>query len=296
TTIASVLQREPLVLGGHLASHGFSPLEVTMPQMPNSQVLSQDDPGLMSQPHSSAAQPDDSLPTAGSIPQEVPKEEQRKKAGDSPEGQMSSLSQDQQHQPSLESGWSPENGQKSEQEVPVQADASRTEEANPNPETPCPATPGELPCRKEVLKPKMGRSEKTVLPNHQLVRGVCLYEEPGMNRQKSKYNLPTKITSTQRNGGNSWQNSDPSDRIHKQEKKPFKNNQNMKKIYFKKSAYLAEVRPKEYYAGAKFAQSPSPSVIPMPPSHWIQSMNEDYSENGELMASQFKTLLKNART
>uniref|UniRef100_H0XJ87 Proline rich nuclear receptor coactivator 1 n=1 Tax=Otolemur garnettii TaxID=30611 RepID=H0XJ87_OTOGA len=249
--------------------------------------MSQDDPGLMSQPHSSAAQPDDSLPTAGSIPQEVPKEEQRKKAGDSPEGQMSSLSQDQQHQPSLESGWSPENGQKSEQEVPVQADASRTEEANPNP--------------KEVLKPKMGRSEKTVLPNHQLVRGVCLYEEPGMNRQKSKYNLPTKITSTQRNGGNSWQNSDPSDRIHKQEKKPFKNNQNMKKIYFKKSAYLAEVRPKEYYAGAKFAQSPSPSVIPMPPSHWIQSLQslqiaESPNENGELMASQFKTLLKNART
>uniref|UniRef100_H0XVA6 Proline rich nuclear receptor coactivator 1 n=1 Tax=Otolemur garnettii TaxID=30611 RepID=H0XVA6_OTOGA len=256
TTIVSVPQREPLVLGGHLAPRSFSPLVVTMPppfllQIRNSQVLSQthllphsqgqDGPGLMSQPHSPAALPSGSLATAESIPQEAQKKGQRKKAWDRPAGRMSSFSQYQQHQPILESGWSPANGQKRVQEVPVQAAATPTKEASLIPEILRSLMSGQLPCRQEVSKPKMERSEDTAVPHGQFIRG------------------------------NFWQNCVPSDRIHKQEKKPFKNNQNMKKIHFKKSAYLTEVRQKENYAGAQFAQSPPPSILPKPPSHWIQS-------------------------
>uniref|UniRef100_H0XN18 Proline rich nuclear receptor coactivator 1 n=1 Tax=Otolemur garnettii TaxID=30611 RepID=H0XN18_OTOGA len=288
-----------------------SPLVVTMPppfllQIPNSQVLSQthllphsqgqDGSGLMSQPHSPAALPSGSLATAESIPQEAPKKGQRKKARDSPAGRMSRFSQYQQHQPILESGWSPANGQKRVQEVPIQAAATPTKEANLFPEILRSLMSGQLPCRQEVSKPKMERSEDTAVPHGQFIRGAYLYEESEMNRQKSKYNLLTKITSTQRDEGNFWQNCVPSDRIHKQEKKPFKNNQNMKKVRFKKSVYLTEVRQKENYAGAQFAQSPPPSVLPKPPSHWIQSMNDDYNENGKLMASQFKTLLIKVQT
>lgn len=80
-----------------------------------------------------------------------------------------------------------------------------------------------------------------------------------------------------------------------EQKKPLHPNNNAKMV----NVMPIEASPEclkdgdKVYAGAKFSEPPSPSVLPKPPSHWVGENEPQHSgQSREQMSVHLKSLLK----
>lgn len=83
--------------------------------------------------------------------------------------------------------------------------------------------------------------------------------------------------------------------LHREQKKPLHPSNNAKLL----KAPPAESPPdylkdgEKVYAGAKFSEPPSPSVLPKPPSHWVgENEPQRSNQSREQMTVHLKSLLK----
>ncbi|GAB5574686.1 proline-rich nuclear receptor coactivator 2 [Prionailurus iriomotensis] len=139
-------------------------------------------------------------------------------------------------------------------------------------------------------KLKMGGGERYNIPAPQS-RNVSKNQQQ-LNRQKTKdQNSQMKIVHKKKERGHTYTSSAAARQAMQNggKNKNFPNNQNWNSS-LSSSSLLFKSQTNQNYAGAKFSEPPSPSVLPKPPSHWVPvSFNPS---DKEIMTFQLKTLLK----
>lgn len=139
-------------------------------------------------------------------------------------------------------------------------------------------------------KLKMGGGERYNIPAPQS-RNVTKNQQQ-LNRQKTKdQNSQMKIVHKKKERGHACNSSAAAWQAMQNggKNKNFPNNPNWNSSLSSPSL-LFKSQACQNYAGAKFSEPPSPSVLPKPPSHWV-SVSFSPSDK-EILTFQLKTLLK----
>lgn len=150
--------------------------------------------------------------------------------------------------------------------------------------------------KKELLKSKTGRPERASQLSNQTNHGPSKCEQTPQNvtnrAQKSKCSSAA-VKASSKKSENSRQRLQSG---CKEVKKPLSPADNIRLVNLCQSACVLEDSPKDgekVYAGAKFSEPPSPSVLPKPPSHWVGDGTPQCRSDGrEQMTSHLKSLLK----
>ncbi|XP_010881120.1 proline-rich nuclear receptor coactivator 1 [Esox lucius] len=154
--------------------------------------------------------------------------------------------------------------------------------------------------KKELLKSKSGRLERTTPPGGQSVHNPSRHDQTAHNlnprSQRNRHGIASgSAPSVKKN--NSCHPKPPSAPFQLLcSEKPFNLADNVKTV----NVSSAELAPEEelrdgekIYAGAKFSEPPSPSVLPKPPSHWVGETAPQPSDHSrEQMTFHLKSLLK----
>lgn len=156
----------------------------------------------------------------------------------------------------------------------------------------------------QLLKPKSGRFERGptqqgVLSVHSLSKhdqvGQNLNTRSHMSKHSNAPSIPRFVK--RQDNGNQQKLLVPSllQPPHREEKRPFSSVDNVKIVHVSPAeAVPEELKDAEkIYAGAKFSEPPSPSVLPKPPSHWVGEDAPQHSNHSrEQMTVHLKSLLK----
>ncbi|XP_038655267.1 proline-rich nuclear receptor coactivator 1 [Scyliorhinus canicula] len=152
----------------------------------------------------------------------------------------------------------------------------------------------------KVTKSNIGKSDTAIAPQMQFMYSVNRAEEycqPLNTKKRNKRNLQLRKTSIKRNENNHSQNAPSVERcniLKKEGEKPIitgnsSKNRRLLKVGLKS---VLSLQGDQNYAGPKFSEPPSPSVLPKPPSHWVGAHAEYPDASKEIMTVHLKTLLK----
>ncbi|KAM7368368.1 hypothetical protein PAMP_014591 [Pampus punctatissimus] len=154
--------------------------------------------------------------------------------------------------------------------------------------------------RKELLKSKGGRLERgVVLSGGQPARNLVGHDQitRNVNVQSHKQAQSVGASHAMKRKDNSSPNKPPS--LHqpalREQKKPLHASNNVKILNAPPAGPAPEYLKdgEKVYAGAKFSEPPSPSVLPKPPSHWVgENEPQRSSQSREQMTVHLKSLLK----
>ncbi|XP_041831171.1 proline-rich nuclear receptor coactivator 1 [Melanotaenia boesemani] len=156
--------------------------------------------------------------------------------------------------------------------------------------------------KRELLKSKGGRLERgTVQPGSQPARNQSRHDQITQNvnsrsHKPKQSQTPTASPSAKKNDNRTPKKPSSSHQPQPlEEKKPLLASNNVKILNTPPvqtaSEYLKE--SEKVYAGAKFSEPPSPSVLPKPPSHWVgENEPRQSNQSREQMTVHLKSLLK----
>ncbi|XP_013999661.1 proline-rich nuclear receptor coactivator 1 [Salmo salar] len=157
--------------------------------------------------------------------------------------------------------------------------------------------------KKELLKSKNGRVERATTQGDQSVHNLDRLDQAAQNlntrSQRSRHvNAPCNAPSVQKydNSCHTKPNSALFQLLRREEKNPFNSVDNVKIVTVSPAELVPEDELKDgekIYAGAKFSEPPSPSVLPKPPSHWVGETAPQHPDHSrEQITFHLKSLLK----
>lgn len=138
---------------------------------------------------------------------------------------------------------------------------------------------------------KIVKSEK-INASHSPAAHRC--DQRSLHKQQNKCKVQSIKSSSPKKTERLHTDSELTNRsVQKVEKKPLMSAENIPHIKIKKEGCTQDEIEREInYAGAKFSDPPSPSVLPKPPSHWMGINGQHFDQCKELMTYHLKALLK----